>query len=282
MNSTVSSLGQQPVSRMNRQLKPVTVAERYPNWPLTAPLPLDSTAENDVHCATMIWQKLQTLWQGLGNRFKKQPSVTELMLLPLGSTHRKPAPSKASPVRFGAPGLYQAPQIPIPQRLKIEKKVAVVDDAKAVEHVLSQYGNLSDHGAFWLKNSIGLTLGTLRRERASRMLGNTEPKTFYALEVDIPNAIRQSELGEAIEDYLLQEAMQQARKENLRLLIKPESAEDRTRFKQLGFVTLEKALLRYVPQGQVNRPGRDMKGWLAYDGFLIDYPRERISSVKSL
>lgn len=282
MNGIVFSLGQQPVSRMSRQLKPVSNTERYANWPLTAPLPLDSTAENDVHCATIVWQKLQSLWQGLGNRFKKQPSVTELMLLPLGSAHRKPAPSKASPIRFGAPRLYQAPQIPIPQRLTIEKKVAVVDDGNAVEHVLLQYGNLSDHGAFWLKNSIGLTMGTLRRERASRMLGNTEPKSFYALELDIPFAIRHAELGEAMEDYLLQEAMQQARKENLRLLINPKSAEDRARYKKLGFVTLEKALLRYVPQGQVNRPSRDMKGWLAYDGFLAGYPRERISSVKSL
>jgi hypothetical protein len=271
---------------MSRGVKPLSSQERYPNWPSTAPLPLESSADKEAHCGTLVLQKLQAFWQGLNRRLvalglKKQESVTELMLLPLGSAPRKPVSHKANPVRFGSPVAYSAPQIPIPRRVQVERRVAVIDESTGVEQVLSQYGNLSDHGAFWLQNTIGLNLGTLRRDRSSQLLGNTVPKSFYALEVDIPKPIRDTDFGDALRDYLLQEAMYQARKDNLRLLIKPESAQQKKDYQQLGFVTLEKALLRYVPEGKPNRPPRDMQGWLAYDGFLVGYPKERIASVKS-
>ncbi len=276
-----------PLPGMSRAMRPRSIEERYPDWPTTAPLPLGSPEEKEARCSTLLRQKLQSLWQALNRRLsamglKKKASVTELMLLPLGPASRKPVSRNANPLRFGAPTLYKTRQIPIPQRINLEKKVAVVDESNGHELELSQYGNLSEHGAFWLKNVIGLTLGTLGRSRAPQRIGNTVPVTFYALDLDVPYAIRHTDTGEAIAEYLLQEAMQQARKANLRLLIKPESAQQRKDYKQLGFVSLEKALQRYVPRDQSNRPPRDMQGWLAYDGFLVGYPRERIASVQSL
>lgn len=159
--------------------------------------------------------------------------------------------------------------IPIQGNFKQEKLVNLPTDPLWLP--LRQFGNLNQHGAFWLEDEQGKILGMLHRERTPYTLGDQAPRTFYRTSLELPDSDLSPKTRESIQTHLVKDAIEQAKRHYCRLLIQPQSKEEATLLLKQGFIKLDTALERYVPKGKDN-PVREHTGnWLAFDGVLDGY-----------
>lgn len=134
-----------------------------------------------------------------------------------------------------------------------------------------QYGNLNEHGAFWLEDIHGSTLGLLSRERSQQTFGSVAPLSFYPISLKLPDPELPEPLQKSIQNRLIRQAVQQAKSNYLRLIVEPESRDEAHLFRKYGFVNLQTSLNRYVPPGQNNPSQKRVGDLLAFDGFLEGY-----------
>lgn len=159
--------------------------------------------------------------------------------------------------------------IPIKGSYKQEAELVLKDGKLGV--IAYQYGNLNHHGAFWLEDINGKTLGLLSRERTKESFGDVAPRNFYKIAIDLPDPDLPAPLQKSIQNRLIREAVRQAESNYIRLIVEPQNREEARLFHQYGFVNLQKTLDRYVPKGQSNESRKRTGDLLAFDGFLDGY-----------
>jgi hypothetical protein len=174
-----------------------------------------------------------------------------------------------SPQKRGDFPAMGSKNIPIKGSYKQEAELVLKDGKLGV--IAYQYGNLNHHGAFWLEDIHGKTLGLLSRERTKQSFGDVAPRNFYPISIDLPNADLPAPLQKSIQNRLIREAVRQAENNYIRLIVEPQNREEANLFRQHGFVNLQKTLDRYVPKGQSNESRKRTGDLLAFDGFLDGY-----------
>lgn len=159
--------------------------------------------------------------------------------------------------------------IPIKGSYKQEAELVLKDGNLGV--IAYQYGNLNQHGAFWLEDIKGKTLGLLSREHIKHSFGDVAPRNFYKIALELPDPDLSAPLKKSVQNRLIREAVRQAESNCFRLIVDPKNREEASLLRQHGFVNLQKALDRYVPKGQSNESRKRTGDLLAFDGFLDGY-----------
>ncbi|WP_373531738.1 hypothetical protein [Vampirovibrio sp.] len=254
------------------------VAEKLErDWPHTAPLPLElpSPSPDQSGWKHQVKDTLKNLSASLKPYYphwdsspQKEKSTQTAFFPALSPTLNNAEDIRLSDPAAPLPQKAQASQprnIALPHTPDWQKSISFLDSERN-QHTFNQFGNLSPHGAFWLENTKGETMGLLRKSRLSQTLGDKLPKSFYRIELDLSDAIADSPVGGPIQNHLIKEATRQARLHDIRIMVKPENEALKNLYQDHGFTTLSKALNNGMPYGAINPTHQNVKGWMAFDG----------------
>lgn len=164
------------------------------------------------------------------------------------------------------------PSTHMPIRGNYPKEAEMVLDDDHTGLLAYQYGNLNQHGAFWLEDIHGNTLGLLSRQQSRHAFGDPAvPRYFYEINIERPHPDLPERLRNAIENRLVQESVKQSKADYIRLVVAPKNPQEAALFRRHGFDSLQKNLNRYEIENKKQDIDNQVGEYLSFDGFLDGY-----------